>query len=162
LKALRELFGPAEGVEGLGGASEGQADHVEVVAFDARDEAAAEALDGVGAGFVVRLAGREIARDVVVRKRNEVDEGGLDEAAALHVRETDESDAGEHGMSAAGKSFEHAASVVGGTGLAKDAAVERDDGVGSNDDGGADGARGDEFGFGFSEALDHVGGRFIR
>jgi len=64
-------------------------------------------------------------------------------------------------MRAPGEGLEHAASVIRGAGFAKDAAVERDDGVGSNDDGGTDSSSGDEFGFGFSEALDHVGGRFV-
>jgi len=70
----------------LRGARQGEADDVEVVAFDAGDEAAAKALDSVGTGFVVGFAGGEIARDVVVRERDEMDERGFDETAALDVR----------------------------------------------------------------------------
>ncbi len=57
------IFGPAEIGEGLGDAGQGEADYVEVIAFDAGDVAAGASLDGVGAGFVVRLAGGEVTRD---------------------------------------------------------------------------------------------------
>src|SRR5579859_5078330 len=53
------------------------------------------------------------------------------------------------------------ACVVGGAGLAEDAAFESYDGVRGEDDGGADGAGGDEFGFGVGEALDVIGGGFL-
>ena len=64
-------------------------------------------------------------------------------------------------MRAAGKLLEHVAGVVGGARLADDAAFESDDGIGGDHNGGADGAGGDEFGFGGGEALDVVGGRFL-
>jgi hypothetical protein len=63
-------------------------------------------------------------------------------------------------VAAAGKFLEHVTGVVGGAGLAKDAFLERDDGVSGDNDGGADGAGGDEFGFGVSEALDEIAWRF--
>ena len=47
-------------------------------------------------------------------------------------------------MCATGKFFEHVAGVVGGAGLAEDAAFESDHGVGGEDDGGAGGAGGDQ------------------
>jgi hypothetical protein len=52
------------------------------------------------------------------------------------------------------------AGVVGGAGLAEDAAFESDDGVGGEDDGGTDNACGGEFGFGVGEALDVIVGGF--
>jgi len=63
-------------------------------------------------------------------------------------------------MCATGKFFEHVAGVVGGAGLAEDAAFESDDGVGGEDDCGAGGAGGDEFGFGVGQALHVIAGRF--
>ena len=146
----------------MGDVREGEADDVEVVAFDAGNEAAGLTLDGVGAGFVVGFAGGEVAGDVVVGKLREVDEGVFDESAALGVREANESDAGEDGVGASGKLFEHVAGIVGGARLAEDVAVEGDDGVGSDDDGGSHGAGGDELGFGAGETQDVVGGGFAR
>jgi len=64
-------------------------------------------------------------------------------------------------VGAAGKFFEHVAGVVGGAGLAEDAAFEGDDSIGGDDYGGADGAGGDEFSFGVCEALDMIGGGFL-
>ena len=63
-------------------------------------------------------------------------------------------------MGTAGETFEHVAGVVAGARFAEDAAFESNDGVGGNDDGGADGAGGDEFGFGVSKALDELAGGF--
>ena len=57
-------------------------------------------------------------------------------------------------MGAAGKILQHVTRVVGGAGFAEDAAFESYDCVGREDDGGAYGAGGDEFGFGVGEALD--------
>ena len=139
---------------------EGQADHVEVVAFDPRDVAAGAALYGVGASFVVGLFRGEITRDFFGGELGEMDEGRFDEAAALGVWEANESDARYDGMGAAGKIFQHVAGIVGGAGLTEDPAFESYDRVGGKDDGGADCASGGEFGFGVSEALDQLAGRF--
>ena len=144
----------------MGDAGEGEANDVEVVAFDAGDVAAGAALDGVGTGFVVRLTGGEVTRDFVGGELGDVDEGGFDEGAAVGVGETDECDAGDDGVGTAGELFEHVAGVVGGAGLAEDAAFESDLGIGADDDGGASGASGNEFGFGEGQALDKVVGGF--
>jgi len=145
----------------LGDAGEGKADDVEVVAFDTGDVAAGAALDGVSAGFVVGLFGLEVACDFFSGELGEMDERGLDEAATLGVGETDEGDAGEDRMGAAGKFFEHVAGIVRGAGFAEDAAFESYDGVRGEDNGGAYGAGGDEFGFGVGEALDVIGRGFL-
>jgi hypothetical protein len=63
-------------------------------------------------------------------------------------------------MRKTGKFFEHVASVIGGARLAKNVAFEGDLGVGTNDDGWANGAGSDEFGFGDSETLDESVGGF--
>src|SRR6266481_4515668 len=69
---------------------EGQADNVEVAAFDARDVAAGAALDGVAAGFVVGLAGGEVAGDFFRREHGEMDQRGLHEGEALDVGKAEE------------------------------------------------------------------------
>jgi hypothetical protein len=63
-------------------------------------------------------------------------------------------------MSAAGKIFQHVAGVAGRVRFAEDAAFESYNCVGGEDDGGADGASGGEFGFGVGEALDELAGGF--
>ena len=65
-------------------------------------------------------------------------------------------------MGAAGKFFEHVAGVVGGAGLAEAVACESDFRVSADDDGGANGACGDEFGLGEGESLDQVVSGFAR
>jgi len=150
------VFGPAELVERVLEAGKRQADDVEVAAFDAGNEAAGAALDGVGPGFVIRFSAGEIARNFFFGEDGEVDQRGLDEVELLCVGKADEGDAGDDGMGAAGESFEHVAGVVGGTRLAEDAAFEGDDRVGGDDDGGADGAGGDQLGLGSGKALDEV------
>src|SRR5882757_8345098 len=150
------IFGPAEAGEGLLETREGQADDVEITAFNARNVAAGAALNGVAAGFVVGLTGGEIAGDFFSRERVEVDKGGLDEGDALRVGKPNQRYASNDGVGAAGKFFEHVASVVGGAGLAEDVAFESDFGVGAYNDGGADGARGHEFGFSAGETLNEV------
>ncbi len=154
------VFGPAEFGEGLGDARQGEADDVEVVAFDAGDVAARAALDGVGASFVVRLLGGEVAGDFFIGELGEMDEGGFDETAALRIWKAYKRHAGEDRVGAAGKIFKHAAGVVAGARLAEDAALKSDLGIGTDDDGRACGASGDEFGFGDGEALDQVVGGF--
>ena len=146
----------------MGDAGQGKADYVEVVAFDTGDVAAGAALDGVGAGFIVGFFGPEVAGDFFSGELDEMDERGFDEAAALGVGETDEGDAGEDRMGAAGKFFEHVAGIVRGAGFAEDAAFESYDGVRGEDNGGAYGAGGDEFSFGVCEALDVIGRGFLR
>ena len=145
----------------MGDPGDGEADYVEVGAFDAGDEARGYALDGVGAGFVEGFAGGEVAVNVFSGELGEMDESGFDESAALGVGKTNERDAGEDDVGAARKLFEHVAGVVGGARLAEDVGVEGDDGVGGDDDGGANGASSDEFGFGAGEALDVILRRFI-
>jgi hypothetical protein len=96
-----------------------------------------------------------------------MDESGFDEAAVLDVGEADEGDSGDYGVGAAGELFEHAAGFIGGTRFAQDAAFQDDNGVGGDDDGRSDGARGDEFSFRGREAQDHIvrgfagDGRFV-
>jgi hypothetical protein len=154
------VFGPTEGGEGLLEASERKADDIEVAAFDARDVAAGAALNSVAACFVVRFSGGEITGDLLGGEHIEVHERGLDESEALGVGKSDEGDPCNDGVSVSRKSLEHVASVVRGTGFAEDVAFKSDFGIGANDDGGANGASGNEFGFGVSEALDEVVSRF--
>jgi hypothetical protein len=146
----------------LGDAREGEADNVEVATLDARNEPAAETLNGVCAGFVVRLLGSEIPGDVAGSEGREMDERGFHKVAALGIGEADERNSGYYRVRAAGERFEHAAGVVGVAGLAKDAAVERDDRVGSNNDSWTHRAGNDEFSFGVGETLDEFVRRFIR
>src|SRR5712692_1057689 len=105
-KAKGSVFGPAEFGEGLLEAGKRQADDVEVAAFDAGNVAAGAALDAIGAGFVVRLAGGEIPRDFLGGESSEVHERGLHEAAALDIGKADEGDAGDDRVRAAGELFQ--------------------------------------------------------
>ena len=150
------VVGPAQVLEGGGYASEGKADYVEVAPFDARDVASGATLDGVGAGFVERLAGGKIGGNFFAGERMEMDQRGFDEFDVRGVRKTDERDASQDGVRAARELFEHVASVIGRTGLAQDFAVQGDSGIGGDDDGGAYGTCGDQFGFSVGEAQHHV------
>ena len=153
------VFGPAEGDEGVVEAGEGQADDVEVAAFDARDVAAGATLDAIAASLIVGLAGGEISVYLFRRKHGKVHQRGLDEGEPLGVGKANEGHPGEDGVCAAGEPFQHVAGIVRGARLAEDVAFEGDLGVGADDDHRADGARGDEFGFGDRETLDeNVGG----
>ena len=87
------VFGPAQFDQGLRDTGEWQADHVEVVAFDTRDVATGVPLDGVRAGFVVRLAGGQVTRDFFGGELREMHERGFNKAAALRVRKTNQRDA---------------------------------------------------------------------
>src|SRR5260370_7249198 len=89
-----------------------------------------------------------------------MDQRGLDEGEALGVGKADESDTGDNGVRKAGKFFEHVASVIGGARLAEDVAFEGDFGVGADDDGWANGAGSDEFGFSDGKTLDESVGGF--
>ena len=150
------VIGPAQVLKGGGYASQGQADYVEVAAFDAGNVASGTALDGVGASFIEGLAGGKICGNFFAGERLEMDQRGFNEFEVCGVRKTDEGDAGEDGVCATRELFEHVASIVGGTGLAQDFAIEGDGGIGGDDDGGAYGACGDELGFGVGKAEHHV------
>ena len=54
------IFRPAERSESLVQAGHGQANHIEVTAFDARNESAGVALDSIAAGLIVGFARRKI------------------------------------------------------------------------------------------------------
>src|SRR5215467_3461679 len=137
-----------------------QSHHVEIATFNARDVAGGIALDGVSAGLVVRLAGGEVTGDFFVGQGSERDKSGLDKGDAFGVGKANKTHAGEDRVSATGKFREHAAGVVGGAWLAEDAAVEDDFRIRGDDNGGTDGARGGEFGFGFGKTEDEVLRRF--
>jgi hypothetical protein len=51
--SVESVFGPAEFIQGLLQTGKGQADNVEVAAFDARNEAACATLDAVSPGLIV-------------------------------------------------------------------------------------------------------------
>ena len=89
-----------------------------------------------------------------------MDHGGFYKGDSLGVGKADESDARDDGVLAAGKFFEHVTGVVRGARLAEDVALEGDFGVGADDNGRANGARGDEFGFGEGQTLNEVVGGF--
>jgi hypothetical protein len=138
---------------------ERKAHDVEVATFDAGNEPAGVALNGIGARFVVRFAGGEVAEDLVAGQRGEMDERGFDESTALGVGKADEGYAGDDGVGAAGKLFEHVTRIIRGAGLAENETVERNDSVRGDDDRRTDSARGNEFGFCFGEPLNvFVGG----
>src|SRR6267378_7424323 len=160
--AAGSVLGPAEFIEGLLEAGEGQADDVEVAALDAGNEAAGAALDTVGARLVVFFPGGEVARDLFRREGVEVHQGGLGKGDALGIGQTDKGDAGDDGVGAPGKLFEHPSCVVRRARLAEDVAVERYFGVGSDDDRGAHATRRDQFGLGGRQTLDEVLGGFAR
>src|SRR5260370_17179197 len=84
------VFGPAEVDESLLEPGEREADDVEVAAFDARNEAAGAALNGVGAGFIVRFARGKVAGDFFVIELGEMDVSGFAESAAFRVRQPDQ------------------------------------------------------------------------
>jgi hypothetical protein len=159
-KAENLVLRPAELGEGVLETGEREADDVKIAAFDARDEAAGAALDGVG--FIVRFAGGEITGDLFLRKSGELHQRGFDESEPLGVGKADERDASDDSVGAAGKFFEHAAGVVGGTWFAEDVAFKGDFGVGGDDDGGPDGAGGDKFGFGDGQTLNEFVSGFAR
>ena len=63
----------SEGFEEGGDEGDGQADYVEVAAFDAGDPAGGAALDGVGSGFVDGLAGGDVGGDFFFGEGEEFD-----------------------------------------------------------------------------------------
>src|SRR6266704_1817567 len=161
-RAKGSVFGPAEFGEGLLEAGKRQADDVEVTAFDAGNVTAGAALDAIGAGFVVRLAGGEISGDFLGGENGEVHERGLHEGAALDIGKADEGHAGDDGVRAAGKLFQHVAGFVGRARLAKNAAVQGYFRVGGNDDGRAHRASGDKVRLRVSQALNEIVRGFAR
>src|SRR5260370_22254333 len=114
------VFGPAKIGESLLETGEREADDVEVAAFDARNEAAGAALNGVGAGFIVRFARGKVAGDFFVIELGEMDVSRFDEGAAFGVGKADEGDTGEDGVRAGGKFFEHVAGGRGGPKVSRD------------------------------------------
>ena len=70
---ISELAGFEEG----GDEGDGEADDVEVVAFDAGNPAGGAALDGVGSGLVHGFAGGDVGGDFFVGEGEEVDGGGF-------------------------------------------------------------------------------------
>jgi hypothetical protein len=159
-KPPHSVFRPAEIDEGVIDAGEGEAHDVEVATFDAGNEAACVALNGVGAGFVMRFTGGEVADDLLAGERGEMDEGRFDKGAARGIGEADEGYTGDDGVGAAREFFEHVTRIVRGAGLAEDETVESNNGVRGDDDRRADSTRGNEFGFCLGEALHVFVGRF--
>ena len=156
-KLPESVFRPAKIDEGVIEPGEGETDDIEVATLDARNEAPGVALNGVGAGFVMRFAGGEVAEDLLAGQRGEMDERGFDKSTGLCVGEADKRDPGDDGVGAAGKFFKHLTRIVRRAGLSEDKAVDRDDRIRRDDDRRADSARGYELGFCFGEALDvHV------
>jgi len=82
-----------------------------------------------------------------------MDECGLHKLAALRIGKSNQGHAGQDGMSSARELFEGAAGIFAGAGLSENVAVKNDNGIGGDHDGGADGARGDQIGFGVGQAL---------
>ncbi len=156
------FFGPSQFVERGDQTRERKSNHVEVTAFDARNVAASAALDAVGACFVVGLLGSEVTRDFFGIEWGEMHQRAFYELAANDIGQSNEGDAGEHGMSAAGKLFEHEAGVVMRARLSEDVPIENHDRVCGNDYGRANGAGGNEIGFGVGQALDKFTGSFVR
>jgi hypothetical protein len=161
------VFRPAKIDESVIEPGEREAYDIEIATFHARNETPGVALNGVGAGFVMRFAGGEVAEDLLAGQRGEMDERGFDKSTALCVGEADKRDPGDDGVGAAGKFFERATSIVRRAGLSEDEAIDGDDRIRCDDDRRADSTRGDELGFCFGEALDvHIGrfageGRFV-
>src|SRR6266852_5919281 len=154
------VFGPAEFGEGAAETRERQAHDVEVTAFDAGNEAAGVALDGIGARYVVGLAGGEVVSDFIGGERGEVYVGDFDARAALGVGETDESYTGDHGVGAPGKFFKHLAGILAGARLPEKAALQSHLSVRGNDNSRANSASGDELGFGAGQPLHKLVGGF--
>ena len=142
--------------EPAGEEGEGEADYVGVVAVDAADEFGGEALDGVGAGFVERLAGGDVLVDFGGGEGAEPDFG-------FDYRRTgavggEQADAGEDAVHAAGEGAEHASGVARVPGLAEDLVADYYDCIGAEDPFAGVAAGG--LGFGAGEAADVRSGGF--
>ena len=159
-KLPESVFRPAKVDEGVIQARERETDDIEVATFHTRNETPGVTLNGVGAGFVMRFAGGEVAEDLLAGERDEMDERGFDKSTALCVGEADKRDPRDDGVGAAGKFFERVTRIIRRAGLSEDKAVDGDDRIRRDDDRRADSARGYELGFCFGEALDVHVGRF--
>lgn len=106
-----------------------EADDVGVVAVDAGDKAGEEALDGVGARFVVGFGRREIPVQFLAGDWGDVDDGfGVILKECVVGGETESS---QDDVRAAGQGFEHLAGVLRISGFFKDLVIDDDDGVGA-------------------------------
>jgi hypothetical protein len=147
------VFRPAQFAESGDNARERQANHIEIAALDPWNIASGTPLNCVSARFVEGLFRREVARNFISRKLCEMNQGCLDELAAVHLRQTNERNACDNGVSAAGEQFKHMPRVIGRAGLAEDLAFQNDDRVCRQDDNRADRARHDELGLGVRKSL---------
>ena len=97
-------------------ARERQADDVEVVALDARDERGADALDGVAARAALPLAGRDVPVEQRGARRAEVDLGDLDRGVD-ELAVADEGDPADDLVGAAGQARDELARLGASAGL---------------------------------------------
>src|ERR1035437_4295566 len=123
--------GESAGFEEGGDQGQGQADYVEVVAFDAGDPAGGAALDGVGSCFVHGLAGGDVGGDLFVGEGEEFDGG--DFGGYFGGLGSDDGDAGDDAMGAAGEQAQHGGGVALVFGFGEDVVVEGYGGVGAED-----------------------------
>jgi len=114
-----------------GDQGEGEADYIEVVAFDAGDPAGGAALDGVCSGFVHGLASGDVVGDLGVGEGEEL--YGGDFRGDFGAVGGDEGYAGDDAVGSAGEKAEHAGGVGGVFGFAEDLVVEDYGCVGAQD-----------------------------
>jgi hypothetical protein len=81
-----------------------------VPTFDAGNPAGGATLDGVGAGLVHGLAGGDVGGDFFVGQSEEADRG--DFSGDLRGRRSDNGNAGNDAVGAAGEQAQHARGVV--------------------------------------------------
>lgn len=120
-------------VDGLEDALDGEADDVAHEALDTLDDAAIILLGGVGTSLIEGMDALEVGGDIDFVAWAEFYAGGLDEAANATGGAVNEADAGEHLMDTATKGHDHGLGLSHVGGLAKDAVVENDDGIGAED-----------------------------
>lgn len=116
-------------LDGLEDTLDGEADDVGEGAFDALDEAALVLLSGVGAGFIEGVDVVKVGIEIDFVAGPKLHARGLDEAA--HFLVADEADAGEDLVDATAEGIEHEVGLGEVEGFAKDAVVERDEGIGA-------------------------------
>jgi hypothetical protein len=107
-----------------------EADDVEVVAFDARDECGAEALDGVAAGSALPLVGGDVPVEGGRGRRAEVDLGDRDGGVG-DLAVAGEGDRSDDQMRATGQARDVLARLGRIARLAEDVAVDGDERVGA-------------------------------
>src|SRR5258708_26671645 len=73
-KLPESVFRPAKIDESVIEAREREAHDIEVATFHTRNETPGVALNSIGAGFVMRFAGGEVAKDLLAGERGEMDE----------------------------------------------------------------------------------------